>query len=290
MSTLRVASLGYLVLGVSDLDAWSQYAQGILGVCVYPGDDALLLRYDSETWRVKLAPSGEDDVTVAGFSVADVAALGDIASRLTASGVAVEAGSPALCRDRGVDRLVSCKDPDGLAVELYVGARPATEPLRLPRDLSGFVTGDQGLGHMVISVSDIAKAEAFYRDGLGFLLSDHITLGPPDRQFTLTFLHCNRRHHTLALLPVPTPKRLNHIMVQVGSLDEVGTTLDLAMAAGTKISSGLGKHTNDRMTSFYMKTPSGFDIEFGYGGVEIDDAVWQTTSYNTASIWGHRPV
>ena len=28
----------------------------------------------------------------------------------------------------------------------------------------------------------------------------------------------------------------------------------------------LGTHTNDRMTSFYVRTPSGFEIEYGFGG------------------------
>jgi len=113
-------------------------------------------------------------------------------------------------------------------------------------------------------------------------------MGPPGRQITLTFLHCNPRHHTIALAPVPAPKRLNHIMLQVASLDDVGSGLDAAQAAGVRISSSLGKHSNDRMISFYMETPSGFDIEYGFGGVEIDDATWQTTTYDSTSLWGHK--
>jgi hypothetical protein len=71
-------------------------------------------------------------------------------------------------------------------------------------------------------------------------------------------------------------------------MDDVGRALDRVVAAGLPISSSLGKHTNDRMTSFYVRTPSGFDVEYGWGGVEIDDATWQVTSYDATSIWGHR--
>jgi 2,3-dihydroxybiphenyl 1,2-dioxygenase len=141
---------------------------------------------------------------------------------------------------------------------------------------------------MVITVGNQAKAEAFYMEGLGFLLSDHIELGPPDRKLTLTFLHCNPRHHTLALVPMRSPKRLNHIMLQVASLDDVGHGLDAARDAGVKISSTLGKHTNDRMVSFYIQTPSGFDIEYGFGGVEIDDSTWQPATHHSTSFWGHK--
>jgi 3,4-dihydroxy-9,10-secoandrosta-1,3,5(10)-triene-9,17-dione 4,5-dioxygenase len=34
----------------------------------------------------------------------------------------------------------------------------------------------------------------------------------------------------------------------------------------------LGTHTDDRMTSFYLRTPSGFEIEYGCGGRFVDDA------------------
>ena len=32
----------------------------------------------------------------------------------------------------------------------------------------------------------------------------------------------------------------------------------------------LGRHTNDEMISFYLRTPSGFDIEYGFGGKTVD--------------------
>ena len=37
----------------------------------------------------------------------------------------------------------------------------------------------------------------------------------------------------------------------------------------------LGRHTNDLMTSFYVRTPSGFEIEYGTGGLVVDDDTWE---------------
>jgi hypothetical protein len=43
------------------------------------------------------------------------------------------------------------------------------------------------------------------------------------------------------------------------------------------------------MFSFYAKTPSGFQFEFGYGGREVNDADWEPTTYDRISEWGHHP-
>ncbi len=290
MNEPKVKALGYIEVGVSDLEAWRTYTQEVLGVGCEQDSDSLLLRIDDDAWRIKVTGSGEDDLTCAGFELESAAMLDEIRNRLESMGISVSNASETERARRGVDLLLVCKDPDGLRVELYVGNRSVAEPFQSPRNVSGFITKGQGLGHIVLYTSNLQQTEAFYMQGLGFLLSDNISMGPPDRKVTITFLHCNPRHHTLALVPVPVPKHLNHIMLQVETMDDVGLGLDAAKAAGVKISMSLGKHTNDQMTSFYVQTPSGFDIEYGFGGVEIDDAVWETTHYDTGSIWGHTPT
>mgnify|MGYP005697135381 FL=1 len=57
-----------------------------------------------------------------------------------------------------MDALVCCEDPFGLAVELYVGERLADGPFQPAREHAGFVTGDMGLGHIVLSAPDEAAA------------------------------------------------------------------------------------------------------------------------------------
>lgn len=49
----------------------------------------------------------------------------------------------------------------------------------------------------------------------------------------------------------------------------------------------LGRHTNDHMVSFYLRTPSGFAVEYGWGAREVDDRTWQVQVHTSASIWGH---
>ncbi|HLZ84533.1 MAG TPA: VOC family protein, partial [Caulobacteraceae bacterium] len=84
------------------------------------------------------------------------------------------------------------------------------------------------------------------------------------------------------------PRRLHHFMLQVPTLDAVGFALERAAAAEATITASLGKHTNDHMVSFYARTPSGFEVEFGFGAREVDDATWRVTRHDKGSSWGHR--
>ena len=56
-----------------------------------------------------------------------------------------------------------------------------------------------------------------------------------------------------------------------GEADDVGLCLDRALRRKVQMSATLGRHVNDKMLSFYMKTPGGFDIEFGCEGLEVED-------------------
>ena len=288
---MSIESLGYLGLKVKDPDAWRAFATGVLGLM--PGGSAggaQRFRLDEQAWRIAVETGEADDVSYLGFEVAGPAELDAVARRLAEGGVAVGNGDPALLAERGVLGLVTCQDPDGLAIELYYGATLRTEtPFASPAGVASFVTGSQGLGHAVISTRDIAAARHFYQDLLGFRLSDTIRMRMGGGgSFELEFYHCNPRHHTLALLPVPTPKRLHHFMLQVPTLDAVGFALERAQAAGTPIALTLGRHTNDRMVSFYARTPSGFEVEFGFGALEVDDATWRVTRHDKPSSWGHK--
>jgi extradiol dioxygenase len=83
---------------------------------------------------------------------------------------------------------------------------------------------------------------------------------------------------------------LHHLMVQVGSLDDVGVAYDLCADRGIPLAVTLGRHTNDRIFSFYVRTPSGFEVEYGWGADTIDNSdEWVATHMVAMSIWGHRP-
>jgi hypothetical protein len=82
---------------------------------------------------------------------------------------------------------------------------------------------------------------------------------------------------------------VHHFLLEVEHVDDVGRCFDRALRSKVPIAQTLGKHPNDHMFSFYALTPSGFQFEFGHGGVIVDDADWQTAVYDRISDWGHHP-
>jgi 3,4-dihydroxy-9,10-secoandrosta-1,3,5(10)-triene-9,17-dione 4,5-dioxygenase len=154
-----------------------------------------------------------------------------------------------------------------------------------------FVTGDAGMGHTVLPAPNFEPTMRFFREVMGFGLSDLMNFqpaGPQGPTLPIHFMHCgNARHHSLALAAFPMESGCVHIMVEVEDMPEVGRALDRVAAHGVKLSATLGQHTNDRMTSFYMRSPSNFDIEYGYGGAMVDWERHVTHEFTKVSLWGH---
>jgi len=288
---MSIESLGYMGLKVKDPRAFAEFATRVLGLM--QGESAgetRWLRVDRHAWRIAVEQGDSDDAAFLGFEAAGHAELEHLRDRLEAGGFEVSVGDSSLVSERGVLGLISCQDPDGLGIEIFYGPTLRTEtPFASPAGVAEFVTGAQGLGHVVLSTKDIARSRHFYQDLLGFRLSDMIRMRTgKDTSFDMEFFHCNPRHHTLALIPLPLHKRLHHFMPQVPTLDAVGFALERAEAAQAPITATLGRHTNDRMVSFYARTPAGFEVEFGFGAIEVDDESWRVTRHDKPSSWGHK--
>jgi 2,3-dihydroxybiphenyl 1,2-dioxygenase len=286
----EIEALGYLGLEVSDLAAWRGFATDLLGLQACDrGDGTLDLRMDAYASRIRLHPGARDDLAYAGWEVRDGVALEALAARLERAGVHVDRSDRDFAADRRVAEVIRFKDPEGADHEAFFGPLQKTQsPFVSPLGV-GFKTGRQGLGHVVLSCRDKPAMMAFYVEVLGFRLSDNInTEVVPGRPLQISFLRCNARHHSLALAPVPMPKKLVHLMIEATSIDDVGRALYRCEAAGMHLSFTLGRHSNDEMLSFYPMTPSGFDLEYGWGGLEVDDESWHVMTHDQTSAWGHR--
>lgn len=290
-----ISNLGYFIIGVSDLEAWRHFAADIIGMQAVPrGDRQLALRMDERSQRILLQASGEDDLLAVGWEFATEDELEAYAAQWKEKGLPLEAGSDELANERRVRRLFRCTDPNGLVHEFYFGAEDAgiANPFRSSVMRRGFVTGALGVGHFVALAKDAQETLDFYRRKLGLRVSDHVRqdLGGGLAMNT-TFMHTQTgRHHSVAALKhplVPAGRRIHHIMAEAADLNDVGMAYDRCVRAGLSMEMTLGHHPNDGMTSFYVRTPSGFSLEFGWGGLVIDDATWTVKSFVGNSDWGH---
>jgi 2,3-dihydroxybiphenyl 1,2-dioxygenase len=290
---MSVIGLGYVGLNVSSVDAWKTWARDFLGAMEGSSSPAGVerLRFDEHAWRIALEPGDKDDLAWIGLEVAGPDELGALKDRLVADGVAVEAGGDDLLAERGVMGLVRCLDPEGLGVEIYYGPTHLSEVPFVSPVGARFVTGAQGLGHVVLTTGDLSATRRFYLDLLGFRQSDTIRMSMgPGFHIDLEFYFCNPRHHTLAVapLPMPPPKRMHHLMVQVESLDQIGFALDRVERTNTRLVQSLGRHSNDKMVSFYVATPSGFELEYGYDAIQVEPETWTMARHDKISAWGHK--
>jgi 3,4-dihydroxy-9,10-secoandrosta-1,3,5(10)-triene-9,17-dione 4,5-dioxygenase len=292
---MGIRSLGYLRIEATDMAAWREFGLKVLGMVEGSGptDGALYLRMDDFPARLVIVPGDRDRLLASGWECANAEGLQAVRDSLDAEGVPYKEATAAVLADRRVDELITFADPSGNELEAFQGVALQHRRVVSPYG-HRFVTGEQGLGHVVLCTDDDAEALHFYRDVLGFKLRDSMRLppqmvgrpadGPPA---WLRFFGCNPRHHSLAFLPMPTPTGIVHLMIEVENSDDVGLCLDRVYRRKVPMAATLGRHVNDKMLSFYMKAPSGFQVEFGCEGLEVDDADWVARESTAVSLWGH---
>ncbi len=301
----EIRALGYIEVQTNDMERWRTLAFDVLGFAQGSGPDesALYLRMDERAARIIVTPGDEDKVTVVGWEVRDAEALARVRADVAAAGVEVQDLPLAAADARRVEAAIAFTDPAGTRIEVFHGALLDHSPVVTPFGAT-FVTGPQGLGHVVIPVPDQGAAYDFYVKTLGFLPRGAYRMGasepteaeaaaaehaaPGDGPLRIRFFGVNQRHHSLAMMPSPKQgPGLIHVMVEVDTLDAVGEAQDRVVKEGISLSSTLGRHTNDKMVSFYVRAPGGWDIEFGCQGMLVDETHYTAEEITADSYWGH---
>jgi 3,4-dihydroxy-9,10-secoandrosta-1,3,5(10)-triene-9,17-dione 4,5-dioxygenase len=290
-----ISSLGYLRIQSADVGAWREFGVKILGMTEGRGSDtdAVYLRMDDFPARLVILPGDTERLLASGWEVRDAAALAAVGRALADAGVPYKAATDGELAARRVGSMLRAEDPAGHTLEVFCGAALDNRP-SVSAYGTRFVTGDLGLGHVVLPVPPGPGTLDFYTEVLGFRLRDSMRMPaeffggqPGDPPVWFRFLGCNPRHHSLALAPLPAAAGIVHLMIETAALDDVGRALDRCARRGATVSGTLGRHANDLMVSFYVRTPGGFDIEYGTDGRLVDDATWVSRESTAVSLWGH---
>ncbi|MFN3146514.1 MAG: VOC family protein [Paracoccaceae bacterium] len=278
----EIAALAYIGVRSDRSEDWRAFAGGLLAMQeVDRGGGLTAWRMDDRKQRLIVdARSGGREFF--GWEVVHRADLDTVAARLEAAGVQVIRGDRALCEARLVADLIAFDDPSGYRIEVCWKPAIADTPFVPGRPIAGFKTGPLGMGHAVLHTDAVEAMVTFYRDLLGFGVTDY-GLTP----YPLYFFHVNGRHHSFAL--VGSGRRgIHHFMVELQNLDDVGQGYDLAMLEEGRVGYTLGRHSNDWMVSYYANSPSGFFVEYGWGAREIVPETWEAEeTFCGPSYWGH---
>ena len=298
MDESPVFGLGYVRVWEADLAQWRQFAEGVLGMTAeHDGENRLLVRMDDWIGRFIVeegrAPLTEDSGRPAsnvalGWECPSEEAWAKARRAIEDAGVPTQGGSgpTAWCRD-----WFGCMDPSGFRCEFFYGGKrdPASQFVS-PRGVT-FVTGEQGMGHALLFAGEPAESLDFYSRVLGFGVREAKTAD--DGTLRAVFLGPNQREHSLALLGIGDASRLGHVLIEVSDLDAVGRAMDRCLDGMAPMTVSIGRHWNDQMISFYLRTPSGFDIEYGFGGRKVATERWsrgESGGSGLMSTWGHRRI
>ncbi|WAP51319.1 VOC family protein [Arthrobacter sp. ATA002] len=286
----HIRGLGYLKVQTQHIDRWRELTVEGLGFAeaVGPDPDGLYLRMDEREARLIVLPGTSDRVLAVGWEVRDQFALAQVARDVEAAGITVTWLNEEEADQRGLEQVITFADPGGTPVEIFFGPRLDHSILKTGY-AQKFVTGAQGMGHVVLPTMAMDKTTSFYTDVLGFLPRGAVRLGPRRPANRFRFFGVNQRHHSLAIggAPHADAPGLVHLMVEVEDLDTVGRALDKVTKQGFKLSATLGRHTNDKMVSFYVRAPGGWDIEYGTEGMLVDETYFTAEEITAESYWGH---
>lgn len=168
--------------------------------------------------------------------------------------------------------------PDDILLSFQVGVDAGLGAMSHASDRPLF------LSHIVVNSREPGQLVAFFRDRLGFRVSDRYEKG------LLTFLKCNQpQHHCLGVAPAEI-NGLNHFALDCGSLDALMRGVSRMKAQGHAPVWGPGRHGPGGNIFCYFEDPTGFVPEYTCDVLQItDDALWQPAEWartpENGNIW-----
>jgi len=272
-------------VGVPDLEGFDNFARDMLGFSAGRSSDGKVtyVRVDQYQHRIAARTAPRPVLNYINFDVGGPQQLAEWESKLTAEGIYWRRGELEERGARHVGDFIEFVDPDGHHLALSYGFELGDGSVRANRDVSVL-----RLGHVLLTVKDTQRSHDFYTGVLGFRLSDWVLI---DDNIRLCFLRCNERHHAMAFAPCIPGKspRLQHVMFEVESLDDVMRSYHYLRIRKAPIGMGPGRHINCQTVHVYVQTPGGFAVEFGWGHRRVDDATHEPVVYPIGSpvdIWG----
>lgn len=288
------SGMGYLVIESNRLKRWREFLQQGLGLHLANDDEeGLAFRMDTHQKRIIIKRGSAEDFAAVGWWLRDQATLEIVLSRLRARNINVQQGTAKEAANRGVAGFWSLTGPKNMTIELFTTPILSDEPLKMLS--SGFATGDAGMGHLAITSRKSQQMQRFWQEIFDARVSDSIVDYLGGVTLDIDFFRVNERHHSIAIarvreLPIdPIRTKAQHVNLQVNNLGDLSSAFRRCRQLGFEMAHEIGQHPNDLELSFYVLSPSGFEVELGWSALAVDEAGWLATTHQGISLWGHKP-
>lgn len=130
------------------------------------------------------------------------------------------------------------------------------------------------ISHVAIGVDDAGQAHRFYRDRLGFVVSDRYA----DRGIFMRCAPVGNHHHVFFMNSRVPGTRLNHLAFKVRDIHEVIGGGQFIDSQGWRTFAGPGRHAVSSACFWYFTTPLGCAWEYA-ADEDIVTADWETTDF-----------
>ncbi|CCA94030.1 MULTISPECIES: VOC family protein [unclassified Novosphingobium] len=265
--TVSVNDLQYVALAVPNLAAERTFFSktwGLEEVAEVDGKVYFATAASPHPYVIRLREDEEKKTDLIGFTANSRPDLDALFAQVKAAGAKIIT-EPGPAAGPGGGYAFRFFDPDGRALEIVADTTP-----RAIRKVDEHEAIPLQISHVVLHSPQHAELERWYREVLGFRLSDW--LGD-----FMVFLRCNPAHHRLAILP--GPPALNHIAFDVASIDALMKGLGRMTQAGVHLQWGPGRHTAGNNTFSYYSTPNDNTVEYTSDLETVDEESWQPTVY-----------
>lgn len=286
--------MGYAVIESKHAQGWlTLLGEGLGMQAEILGSGAVGARMDDHQRRFLVVPGAAEDLVSLGLEF-DTDALALFRERAGKHGIELREAGAEESELRGVKRFWHFQGPKGLRIEVFDEPVLERTPPRL--EASGFVTGERGWGHIGMSTRRPEAMKRFWYGLFDMRLTDELACRVSGVPLQVEFMRFNERHHSVAIVYTPKVRldpirtRIQHFEVQVASLDDLTSAYRRCRELDIPISMAVGRHANDKGVSFYVRTPSGFDIECTWDALDVDERTWKGEMWDRISDWGHQPI
>lgn len=256
MTNFPVSTLRSVELGTPDLSASVDFYTRVWGLdVVAEAEDKVFLAATGDDFHVlELKQRDRAELRKITFRARSAEDLKSLFSKTVAAGCVVLREPGAADAPSGGERFV-IREPQGSVLEFVHGDRQRQGAIVANRPYR--------LAHVNINSAQIEALTAFYRDVLGFRLTDRSKL--------MAFLCCNADHHAVVLAEAPA-NGLNHVAFLMPDLESVMRGSGQVVDQGFPIGWGVGRHGPGDNVFAYFVDPTGVVIEYTAEVLQVDDS------------------
>jgi catechol 2,3-dioxygenase len=271
--------IGHVALRVTDLERSVEYVQSVLGLHVgaRSGSEALLSSNEKHH-ELQLIAAGSSGLDHVGLEVEGAHDLDQVRERAVAAGAQLLDDPP---NEPGLGDAARFSGPAGIVYEVYHG---------MERDHLSIHTylrpGIRKLGHLTFLCEHPEDVVAFWRDGLGFRVSDEAG--------GITWMRCDADHHGLSVGPRPAGNVLHHYAWQVQDVGALAQYCDDIARLGLTLDWGPVRHGPGFNLAAYVRDPDNAVIEVYADLLQIhDEQAYERIDWSNEpralNLWGPLP-